>query len=60
MTTILVGEDVRTFVMPTMHAHSLGRFGDDLDEENKGDAIGWEISCLMDVGRSTLGHYGDM
>jgi hypothetical protein len=60
MTTSLVGEDVRPSVTPTECACSLGRFSDESDKEHKEDVIGWERTCLMGVGRSTLGHDGDV
>ena len=58
--TILVGEDVRPPVIPIDRVYYLGRFGDNSDEEHNGDVIIWERNCLMGVGRSTLGHNGDV
>jgi hypothetical protein len=47
-------------VTPTEHAFSLDRFNDELGRDHKEDVIGWEISCLVGVGKSTLGHDGDV
>jgi hypothetical protein len=37
---------------------SLDIFDDESYKEHKGDAIYWEIICLMGMGKSTLGHDG--
>jgi hypothetical protein len=51
---------VRPYVTPTEHAHSLRKYRDKTDEEYKGEENGWEITCIMGMGGSTLGHDGDV
>jgi hypothetical protein len=47
-------------VTPTEHVFSLGIFGDEMDEEHGEGMISWERTCIMGMGRSTLGHDGDV
>jgi hypothetical protein len=56
----LVGEDVIPSVIPIECTFSLGRFSSGMGKEDKEELINWEITCIISVGRSTLGHDGDV
>jgi hypothetical protein len=63
-----VGFCICAFWLPSMciyetlteRTRCLGRFDNGTDEEHKGEMSNWVRTCIMGVGRSTLGHDGDV